>query len=50
MWITHVSVDGGASAPGFKHGPALRTMLAELVMEHKDADPLFRLGRLNKTK
>jgi len=48
MWITHVSVDGGASAHGFKHGPALRTMLAELVMEHKTADPLFRLARFGK--
>jgi glycine/D-amino acid oxidase-like deaminating enzyme len=41
---------GGGSGHGFKHGPALGQMLAELVMEHRDPDPLFRLGRLNKTK
>ena len=39
---------GGGSGHGFKHGPALGEMLAELVMEHKDADPLFRLARFGK--
>ncbi len=39
---------GGGSGHGFKHGPALGEMLAELVMEHKDADPLFRLARFRK--
>jgi len=36
---------GGGSGHGFKHGPALGEMLAGLVMEHKDADTLFRLKR-----
>ena len=39
---------GGGSGHGFKHGPALGEMLAELVMEHKDADRLFRLARFRK--
>jgi glycine/D-amino acid oxidase-like deaminating enzyme len=39
---------GGGSGHGFKHGPALGEMVARLVMEQQDADPLFRLGRLAK--
>jgi sarcosine oxidase len=39
---------GGGSGHGFKHGPALGEMVAELVLEHKDADPLFRLARFRK--
>lgn len=38
---------GGGSGHGFKHGPALGEMVAELVMEHKDPEPLFGLARLN---
>jgi sarcosine oxidase len=40
VWIV-----GGGSGHGFKHGPALGEMMAELVMEGKDADALFRLKR-----
>jgi monomeric sarcosine oxidase len=36
---------GGGSGHGFKHGPAIGEMLADLVMEHKDPDPIFRLAR-----
>ena len=36
---------GGGSGHGFKHGPALGEMVAELVMEHKDPDPMFQLAR-----
>jgi len=39
---------GGGSGHGFKHGPALGEMVAGLVLEHKDPDALFRLGRLEK--
>jgi sarcosine oxidase len=39
---------GGGSGHGFKHGPALGEMVAELVMEHKDADPTFQLARFGK--
>ena len=44
VWIV-----GGGSGHGFKHGPALGEMVAELVMEEKDPDPLFRLNRFAKT-
>ena len=43
MWLV-----GGGSGHGFKHGPALGEMLAGWVMEHRDADPQFRLGRFGK--
>ena len=43
-----VWVLGGGSGHGFKHGPALGEMVAGLVLEHKDADPLFRLARFGK--
>jgi glycine/D-amino acid oxidase-like deaminating enzyme len=36
---------GGGSGHGFKHGPALGEMVAELVMEDGLADPWFRLAR-----
>jgi sarcosine oxidase len=39
---------GGGSGHGFKHGPALGEMVAGLVVERKDADPLFRLSRLGR--
>ena len=41
---------GGGSGHGFKHGPALGEMLAEMVMEAKDPDPIFQLARLRKTE
>lgn len=37
---------GGGSGHGFKHGPALGEMVARLVSEHTDAEPVFRLARL----
>lgn len=39
---------GGGSGHGFKHGPALGEMVAELVTEDKDPDPIFQLGRFQK--
>jgi len=39
---------GGGSGHGFKHGPALGEMVAELVLERKDPDALFRLKRFSK--
>jgi monomeric sarcosine oxidase len=44
----NVWLAGGGSGHGFKHGPALGEMLAESVMEHKDPDPIFRVGRFAK--
>jgi monomeric sarcosine oxidase len=39
---------GGGSGHGFKHGPALGEMVAELVLEDKAPDALFRLARARK--
>jgi monomeric sarcosine oxidase len=39
---------GGGSGHGFKHGPALGEMVAELVMEDRYPDALFRLTRARK--
>jgi sarcosine oxidase len=39
---------GGGSGHGFKHGPALGEKVAELVLEGKDPDALFRLDRFSK--
>ena len=36
---------GGGSGHGFKHGPAVGEMVADLVMEGKDPEPTFRLAR-----
>jgi glycine/D-amino acid oxidase-like deaminating enzyme len=36
---------GGGSGHGFKHGPVVGEMVARLVMEQGEADPLFRLAR-----
>jgi glycine/D-amino acid oxidase-like deaminating enzyme len=36
---------GGASGHGFKHGPAIGEMMAELILKEKDAQPIFRLAR-----
>jgi glycine/D-amino acid oxidase-like deaminating enzyme len=41
----HVWLVGGGSGHGFKHGPAVGEMVADLVMEGKDAEPIFRLAR-----
>jgi glycine/D-amino acid oxidase-like deaminating enzyme len=42
---SNVWLVGGGSGHGFKHGPALGEMVAELVTEGKQADELFRLAR-----
>ena len=36
---------GGGSGHGFKHGPVVGKVVAELVLEGKDAEPIFRLAR-----
>jgi glycine/D-amino acid oxidase-like deaminating enzyme len=38
---------GGGSGHGFKHGPVVGEIVAQLVMEEKDADPAFRLERFS---
>jgi glycine/D-amino acid oxidase-like deaminating enzyme len=40
---------GGGSGHGFKHGPGVGGMVAELVMEDKNPDPTFQLARFKTT-
>jgi monomeric sarcosine oxidase len=42
VWIV-----GGGSGHGFKHGPAVGEMVADLVLQGKDSLSLFRLDRFN---
>lgn len=44
---SNVWLVGGGSGHGFKHGPALGEMVAQLVMEGGEPEPLFRLDRLS---
>ncbi len=46
--MENVWLVGGGSGHGFKHGPALGEMVADLIMEDKDPDERFRLRRLLK--
>jgi glycine/D-amino acid oxidase-like deaminating enzyme len=39
---------GGGSGHGFKHGPAVGEMMAELILEDRDPDAIFRLARFKK--
>jgi glycine/D-amino acid oxidase-like deaminating enzyme len=39
---------GGGSGHGFKHGPAVGEMMAELILKDKDPEPIFRLARFRK--
>lgn len=41
VWIV-----GGGSGHGFKHGPVIGEMVAEMVMDGREADAIFRLARL----
>ncbi len=43
VWIV-----GGGSGHGFKHGPAIGEMVADLVMDGKNVEEMFRLGRFRK--
>jgi glycine/D-amino acid oxidase-like deaminating enzyme len=40
---------GGGSGHGFKHGPAVGELVADLVHGEKAAEPHFSLARFNKT-
>jgi glycine/D-amino acid oxidase-like deaminating enzyme len=40
LWLV-----GGGSGHGFKHGPALGELAAEIVLEKRAPEPLFQLGR-----
>jgi sarcosine oxidase len=44
VWIV-----GGGSGHGFKHGPAVGELVADLVLQEKDPPPRFRLDRLTSS-
>jgi glycine/D-amino acid oxidase-like deaminating enzyme len=39
---------GGGSGHGFKHGPSLGEMMAELIVKDGEADPLWRISRFSQ--
>ncbi len=40
---------GGGSGHGFKHGPALGEMMAELILKEKEADTIWRIDRFRNS-
>ena len=46
----YVWLIGGGSGHGFKHGPAVGEMMAELILKDKEPAATWRLGRFQKTK
>jgi glycine/D-amino acid oxidase-like deaminating enzyme len=45
VWIV-----GGGSGHGFKHGPAVGEMMAELILKDRKPDAIFLLARFKKTE
>jgi glycine/D-amino acid oxidase-like deaminating enzyme len=45
----NVWIAGGGSGHGFKHGPAVGELMADLILEDRPANPIFRLARFKKT-
>jgi glycine/D-amino acid oxidase-like deaminating enzyme len=41
----NVSIVGGGSGHGFKHGPAVGEMVTGMVLDHIESEPIFRLQR-----
>jgi glycine/D-amino acid oxidase-like deaminating enzyme len=41
---------GGGSGHGFKHGPAIGEMMADLILKERDPLPLWRLARFQAAK
>jgi len=39
---------GGGSGHGFKHGPAVGEMMAELILKDREPEAIWRLGRFQK--
>jgi glycine/D-amino acid oxidase-like deaminating enzyme len=46
--MENVWLVGGGSGHGFKHGPAIGEMMAELILKERDANAIFRLARFKK--
>ena len=43
--MENVWIVGGGSGHGFKHGPAIGEMMAELILKEREPEPLFGLAR-----
>jgi len=43
--MENVWIVGGGSGHGFKHGPAVGEMMAELILKNREPDALFRFAR-----
>jgi len=46
--MENVWIVGGGSGHGFKHGPAIGEMMAELILEDREPDAFWRLARFKK--
>jgi len=44
----NVWIAGGGSGHGFKHGPAIGELMADLILEDREADPMWRLVRFQR--
>jgi len=44
----NVWIAGGGSGHGFKHGPAIGEMMAELILKDRDPEEIFQLARFKK--
>jgi glycine/D-amino acid oxidase-like deaminating enzyme len=47
--MENVWIVGGGSGHGFKHGPAVGEMMAEVILEDREPDAIFRLARFTKS-
>ena len=45
---TNAWIVGGGSGHGFKHGPAVGEMVAELILKDREADSIWRLARFKR--
>jgi sarcosine oxidase len=48
--MDNVWLVGGGSGHGFKHGPALGEMMAELILKDREVDRVWSLSRFSKEK
>jgi glycine/D-amino acid oxidase-like deaminating enzyme len=48
--IDNVWLLGGGSGHGFKHGPAMGEIMAELILEKRESEPAWRLSRFDRKK
>lgn len=46
--MENVWIVGGGSGHGFKHGPAIGEMMAELISNNREPDEIFRLSRFKR--